>query len=277
MATITLGQIRMHQDVLRLACGIVVSFYGARYMSTIAAVEAFRLVGWKHMQRSLVTLWDNGRKAAEASRKDDKVDADKDGVPDVQGLSRDELVKRKLPVIIKAVDPEEVSEALSSVSAGLTAVIATLKVQFAKTLALGATIGDVVADFAGGVGEKVITAHTPPEYQKWVPLVVQNFARLAGCTAAFTMQRFTVGMHTALRGSQLMAEGSLAAAVRLGVLNPETASSAALRSGLHTAMAAAGLYWQVSSGFGSLPFPLNILLWPVDLLESLLTIIVSLA
>lgn len=124
------------EELAKLAAGLIVTFFGARFMATIAAFEAFRMCGWRTSKRAALKLYENYRKAVEASSKDDAIDADSDGVPDVTQLPLEELVRRKMPIVLKSIDPESVSEALSSLYAGAAAVIATLRVRFAATLTL---------------------------------------------------------------------------------------------------------------------------------------------
>jgi len=123
-------------ELAKLVCGVVVTFFGARYMATIAAFEAFRMVGWSASKRSALRLYDNYLKAVEASSKDDALDADADGVPDVSQMPLEQLLARKMPIVLKSIDPEGLSEALSGLYAGLAAVVATLRVRFAATLTL---------------------------------------------------------------------------------------------------------------------------------------------
>lgn len=123
-------------EMVSIACGFLVTFFGARFTATIAAAEAFRIVGIDASRKYVTVLADNYTKAAEASAKDDKIDDDADGVADVEQIPLDELVRRKTRVILKSLDPEPLSQALAGLYGGATAVVATLRVSFAKTVTL---------------------------------------------------------------------------------------------------------------------------------------------
>jgi hypothetical protein len=61
-------------------------------------------------------------------------------------ISKKALMSRKITLFMKSVNPVELSMALSGVYAGLVAVVAALQLEFARTVAFGATIGEVLAE-----------------------------------------------------------------------------------------------------------------------------------
>ena len=54
------------------------------------------------------------------------------------------VVQRKLLLVAKTVDPEKLGAAMTQVSAGSLAVVASLKLTFARTLSLGASLGNTL-------------------------------------------------------------------------------------------------------------------------------------
>jgi len=54
----------------------------------------------------------------EENKKDDGVDADKDGKADASELSGRELVKRKVILVLTKMNPEKVNDALASIYMG---------------------------------------------------------------------------------------------------------------------------------------------------------------
>ena len=118
-------------------------FFGGQYFTTIAAFEAFKLCGWTQVSRSASILYSNYKLAKAASDKDDLVDDDNDGIADVKQITSKQLVERKVRLVLKTVDPNLVSEALTGTYVGVVGVIAALKIQFAGVVTLGASIADV--------------------------------------------------------------------------------------------------------------------------------------
>jgi hypothetical protein len=59
-------------------------------------------------------------------------------------ISNADLVKRKLLLALKTLDPSRVGGAVAALNAGFLAVLATLKLQFAKTITLGNSIAEMV-------------------------------------------------------------------------------------------------------------------------------------
>ncbi|GFH16017.1 uncharacterized protein HaLaN_12361 [Haematococcus lacustris] len=70
--------------------------------------EDYQGLGYERLdstQRALRLLYQQYTEAMEASRKDDLVDANKDGIPDVLQADTHALATRKLAVFLKATNP----------------------------------------------------------------------------------------------------------------------------------------------------------------------------
>lgn len=254
-------------EFLPALAGFVLVFFGGNFFTLCAAVEAYRLVGFDDTKKAIGHLVHSYKVAREASKKDDKLDEDGDGVPDVKQIDKKQLVLRKAAVVAKAVDPELVGDALTAIYAGLMAVVATLRVKFAACVTLGVTVGGIAHNVASTHLEPVLVELVPPDYKKWVAPSVKYGCELAGVSLAWTLQMTMSAFHSSARGAQLFARGMLAYAVRHGYLQ----SSAVDEKGRFfnafiLAFGIVGFWSQLWSGF-TLPFPLNVLLIPVRLAE----------
>ncbi len=108
-----------------------------------------------------------------------------------------------------------------------------------------------------------------------MPYVAKNLVRFACVSVAFTIQRVMSGFYSAVRGGHLVAGGLLAYLVRYGHI---AASHDTDRGVTFLAIvgvtAATGFYFQLAHFWG-LPFPLNIVLLPVRIAESVLLYFVA--
>lgn len=254
--------------------GLLMVFFGGTYVTTIAAVEAFRQCGWERTEKHLKILFANYEKAAAASKKDDDKDEDGDGIPDVQQLSSNELYRRKALLVAKSVNPDDVSNALAGIWSGIFGVLCTLRIQFAHAITLGAAIGDVLHSGAHKYLEPTLNEIVPKEYHKWVPTIVKYSCRCIAVSIAWIVQRVISAFHSAIRGSELALTGICAYLKRHGHIKevPETGSQ--LWFGLHIGLAVMGFLWQLRLGF-SLPFPINILFLPLSIFEWILVNVVG--
>ena len=107
-------------------------------------MEAYRITGYASTRNAMVIIWRNIEAAHVANAKDDELDEDGNGVPDAKELTTKALVLRKAGVVAKAVDPEQVSDAVGAIYMGFVAVVATLRVHFAACVSLGVAVGDIV-------------------------------------------------------------------------------------------------------------------------------------
>ena len=108
----------------------------------------------------------------------------------------------------------------------------------------------------------------PSDYEKWVPVIVNYSCKTVGVSIAWTIQRVLVSFHSAVRGAQILSFGVLGWMKVLGMLEGDflvlANSGYATLAGVGIALT--GFGWQIRNGF-QLPFPLNILLLPVTLIE----------
>ena len=87
---------------------------------------------------------------------------DNDGTPDVLQVSSAELFKRKMLLILRTVDPHRVGGAVAALNAGFLAILATLKLQFAKTVTLGNSIAEMI--------ETPVDRYLVPKVEPFVPI-----------------------------------------------------------------------------------------------------------
>ena len=95
-------------DLVPAVLGLVMIFFGGHYVTTIAAVESFRMVGWRTLRDSWTIVRLNYRKAKLGLRQD-RLQRLKKG-----HTSPEQEFHEKIRIILKSVDPERLSQALSS-------------------------------------------------------------------------------------------------------------------------------------------------------------------
>jgi len=204
---------------------------------------------------------------------DNVVDDDNDGIPDVQQIPTQDLVKRKIHLVLTTIDPMSVMDACSGVMSGFMAVIATLRIEFAQTITIGLTIGGMIQRALQQFVEPVLIMVIPPMYSKWIPVLVIYGSRTFGISIAWLVQRCISAFYSSLRGADLFANGALKYAARMGYTAPFDNTSQ-LFSVVVMVIATLGFLWQIFSGF-SLPFPLNLFFLPLTLVEWFLTWVIA--
>ena len=101
----------------------------------------------------------------EENKKDDKVDADNDGVNDADQISARDLAKRKVKLVLTKMNPEKINDAIVSMYTVWMSVLAVLTIKFARTIALALTISDFTRKFVDRFMLPTIKSATPNEYQ----------------------------------------------------------------------------------------------------------------
>lgn len=255
------------------AIGLIMCFFGGSFLTLIAAVEAYRMCGFETTLNCIKSLISDFNKVIEANKKDDTKDDNNDGVADVLQVSNKELVQRKVILFLKTVDPKRITEALAGINAGLLAVVATLKLQFAKTITLGNAIANTIEEPV----DKYLMPHVEklvaPEYHKWVKVLISYTIKSTAISVAWTLQRIISAFHSAIRGGLMCSRNILEYCSEMGYAHIDHEKSY-IDEIVGFSLALLGLIFQLRFGFG-LPFPLNILLFPFTLAEYFLIWMIS--
>ncbi|KAA8497391.1 hypothetical protein FVE85_1120 [Porphyridium purpureum] len=262
---------KYHVDELGPALwGLAMTFFGGVYMVLISAIEAANIFGMHRVVASLQGLWKQIKVAKVAYEKDNLVDENKDGVADVSLMDKSQLAARKAMVILKAVDPNQLAEALEGLTQAWIAVIATLRVKFAQAITLGTSIGNNLDQFVSPFIMRVVNPHVPREYAKWVPVSLKYTFRYMGVALAFKLMRYVSAVFVGLKGSEIFFFGLSTFLVRHNYLEKEFATKGnPLITAGFTALGLFGAYVQIARNF-SIPFPFNVLCLPLTIAEKVL-------
>jgi len=261
------------QDLVPMFFGLVLIFFGGYFVTTIACVEAFRIAGWDRFKKCMIQLYESYKDFKKKSDEDDTRDDDNDGIPDVQQIDSKELVTRKLKLFLISTSPANFQDALSGIYTGLVSVFATLRLQFARTITLGSTIGEMISPHAIKFLHPILGAIIPVDYHKWIDVVITYAARSVGVTIAWSLNRIVATVHSAMRGAQIFCDAFARYTAKRGYLHLSTGYWDEVFVGV---CALFGFYFQIKSWF-NLPWILYIPLFPFVVFERLLTYIVGLS
>ena len=186
---------QLPHNVLYMIFGACLCFFGGTYVASIAAIEAFRQLGWQKTYEELQVIYGEVQVVIAASEEDDKVDRDNNGVADVDEMEPTELAQHKLKIAMTAIKaPEKLQTAWGSLFASYLAVLATLRLEFARTTAFALGIVEmakfpIIRSLSPGVRAPRPRAR-PPRAAVRAPLAAQH--RLACRRAARSRQRACV-------------------------------------------------------------------------------------
>jgi len=258
------------EELVPAVVGILLVFFGGTFAVLIQAIEAARLFGFNKTMQSLRVLFRQLAIARDAYERDNKVDEDKDGVADVKQIDTKQLAIRKMTLFLRTVDPQELATALEGLTQAWLAIIGTLRIKFAQAITLGSSIGNALHKYLSPLIIKTVGHLVPKDYKRWFPIVLQYTFRYIGVSLAFYIVRIVSAVFMGMKGAELFIVGTTNYLVRHSYLSGDYIDTGSwMVSAAFTALALFGAYWQISSNF-SLPFPLNILLLPLSILERVL-------
>jgi len=258
---------KMPQYSVVMIYGLVVAFCGAHFAALIAVVEAFKQTGaFKKIGACLVDLYESFKKLHAENAKDDAKDEDGDGVSDVDELSNGELFLRKCTLVMRTVDPNKVNKALSGLYSGFIAAVMVVQFEFAKTVTLGASLGDFMEKSLDILLDPLLEKILPKEYMAWVDLLEKYICRSIGVFIAWSIQFYNSLLHCAVAGSLIFSRALLPFLAQRDIIHVENMEDTYLDEIIGWSLAFFAIMIQAAFGF-KLLFPFNVVLSPVLLVE----------
>jgi len=156
---------RMPVEYVALIFGATLCFFGGFYPTVFAALQAAEHGGLTTVVQALSALSEEIMIIVEENKKDNEVDADRDGKSDAQQLEGPEFIKRKVRLVLVKVNPEKVNAAIASIYKVWMSVLAVLTIQFARTISLSLTISEFMKKLVDRLLLPIVSAATPKEFQ----------------------------------------------------------------------------------------------------------------
>jgi len=243
--------------------GIIVAFCGAHFAALVAVVEAFKQTGaFKKIAACLVDLYESFKKLHAENAKDNAKDEDGDGVSDVDELSNGELFLRKCALVMRTVDPNKFNKALSGLYTGFLAAVMVVKFEFAKTVTLGASLGDFMEKSVDILLDPLLEQILPKEYMPWVDLIEKYVCRSIGVCIAWSIQFYNSLLHCAVAGSLIFSRALVPFLNQRDIIHVENLEDTYLDEIIGWSLAVVSIFIQAAFGF-KLLFPFNVVLSPL--------------
>lgn len=161
-------------------------------------------------------------------------------------------------------------DAISSIYTVWLSVLAVISIQFARTIALALSISDFLKQPINRFIAPTIELAVPADYKKWVPVVIGWITKSIAMSIAWYIQAVISAFTSALIGGLMMARAFYDFCVhrnfKLGGLIPDNHEDSYIDEVLSYIFAALGFYVQIINNF-HVPFPLNLVLWPLGVAE----------
>ncbi|CAJ1366771.1 unnamed protein product [Effrenium voratum] len=172
---------KLPKDELEFVIGFILCFFGGTYVALIAAVEAFRTMGGHSLYDDLGYIKLELNNVLKAHDEDELVDANRDGVRDVDAMEAQELVQHKAVVVMTSIkDPQRLQGAVGNLWSAWLAVIATLSLKFAQTTAYALAISEMLKFPVTRVAAPPLTYALGKDLVKWVDVIIDSCLKVGG-------------------------------------------------------------------------------------------------
>ena len=190
------------KNVLQMCFGLALCFFGGTFAAAIAAVEAWRQMGWQRSYRDISIVYEQMRLVYDASERDDRLDEDGNGIVDVDEIAPADLAKRKLTLAMRTVEEPDklqvyaaalrshsrqaphiarwlmwmlavvLQTAMGSLWAAYLAVLATRRLQFARIAAMALGIAEMVSPPLLKIFSPPLQEALGNKLKHWVPTLI---------------------------------------------------------------------------------------------------------
>jgi len=189
----------------------------------------------------------------------------------VKQIATSELIDRKVRVAAGAVkDPQRLSAALGGLYVGWLSVQGVLRVKFAKTINLAVACSQFVEYYVCKALLPVLSPLLADEFRSWLPVAIKTTTKGFFVYFAWKLQEVVSAAQSGMRGGLMFSRGVANFLNKRGYTSVLGFSIEHEKTYLDELvgylLAAAGFYVQWSLGF-ALPFPFNIVMFPMDCVE----------
>merc|ERR1719499_970704 len=109
--------------------------------------------------------------------------------------------------MVSVKDPQRLQQALISLGNVYIAVLATLKYEFAKTVAIALGIANMLSLPATRILGPILALAMGKELHHWVPTIIDTTIKAIAVWVATMIQAIISAFYSGLRGGKLAAEG----------------------------------------------------------------------
>jgi hypothetical protein len=284
---------RYDDEVGTIALGLVLLFFGGQFAMTISAWQIFRISGkqtivlsWRALQDSFKEAFDNLAKDEMGERVFGTVDDKAKRISMIAVAMKDLAVgenekdkakaREKVALLLKCIDPNKVWEAAGGLFTGLLAILAALRSRFVQCITMGHNAGRKVVEIIEPMVQPKLH-ETFPGHVKWVDFLLHTGGGIVGGLISLFLIKFISAGNSALEGGDMLVKRLKDIGERKGIfkqyMNDWQPTPEQTRI-ITVVCAAVGFIMQLRSGF-SLPLLLKIILFPVCILEYILTILAA--
>ncbi len=254
--------------ILPIIMGLTMCFFGGHFYTIIACCEAYIMCGYESSLLALEGLKTMFVKVWETNEEYNK--SHHEGGLMTHTGSRESMmayVGSKLNMLADSIDKNQLSKYLASLNQGFMAVVATMKNEFCMAVTLGNSIAVMLDKPISKVVIPVLKSLIPGKaFDDHAEDIVHGCFKAIGITIAFWLQTYISAFQAAMRGGLMASRGAMAYLIKLGYFPDMKHEDTYIDEIVGYTFAGLGFYYQLMSGF-HIPFPLNLITWPVDLAQ----------
>jgi len=264
-------------EVNYVILGLFLCLFGGNFPALIATATAIQQSGqWHVLKKGLSVIVEQFKEAASVINDSEmikKLDKNGDGVVSLEEIAealREEgkgLIMTAMPLVLAKVDPNVMNDAITSIWAIWCSVMLTLQSVFARQIAMGMKVGEIVSHTAKQHINPIVASKLDKNYKIWADYAVLIGCKLVGVMVAMFLAKLIGGFMSAMQGGEIIAASAITTAKQHNIVLATDTEN--LKSILVYIFGGLGFYYQLTSGF-SMPIILQILFAPASIGESVL-------
>jgi len=270
-----------NSDMNHVMLGFFLCFYGGSFPALLTTVTAIYQSGqWGSLKKGVITAYNEFKEACGVLKEDEIVkalDKNKDGqvsfLEIVMGFKKGGkgLVVTVMPLIIQKVDPNVMNEAITSIWTIWCLIMITLRSMFAREIAMGMQVGDVISNTMKVYVAPAIAQKVDNKWKIWVNYSLLIGCKFVGVLVAMILQKLLGAFACAMLGGEIFAKGMMPMMSNYVKLSLDEAKN--WQSITTYMIGGIGFLYQLKSGF-TMNIIFQLLLAPAVILEMVIALFV---
>ena len=199
-------------DAIHAQIGLVYCFLGGYYPTLFSSLQAAKHCGWNVAVEAISDLTDEAIKVIDEIEDASMEWEDDNGFSYDYGYNNNNnnnnkraLFLRQTHIVLKTVDPAKINTAAGALYTTWLGISTILRREYARVINLALTLAEGLETALRILLAPALTLVVPPDYHRWVPVLLGWAAKAASMRLAWRIERVLTAATSAIAGGAMVA------------------------------------------------------------------------
>ena len=265
---------KLPMDIVYAIMGLMLAFFGGTFALSLVVIEAIYNTGFYDIRLMIGQLYDEIKYLWKKYNEENKSERWKTFIKDNKTESETYDIKSDFVTKVDfffthTKNPKKLMDLITCIGSTLITVFAVVHSKFAKSIALGSSIGEAFKRPSNYLFVPLLTSLYPKKYHQWIYPTINYTCKTIAIILSLILGKVISTVQSGIRGGLLFSRRILKWVSSNNYYKFDSEKNY-LDEIIGWSIAAIGIFFQFRNKF-SIPFPLNIIMLPLTLLEIILS------